>query len=426
MARMDKPIAPEIIAKRRWRRWLNGFAVALVLGIGTFALSRLKPAAPRVEKSSVWIDTVKRGEMLREVRGNGTLVPEEVRWIPAINTGRIEKILVLPGAAVKPDTVLVELSSPELELAALEAESQLKAAKAELTNLRAQLESQRLTLEAAVATARANYSAAKEQVAINEELDKHGLMAAFSLRQSRTKQEDLNHLWEIEQERLEKNGTAASAQIDAQTEKIAQLTGLFALKQRHVEGQRIRAGMEGVLQRLGDVGAPLQIGQQLTAGALVARVASQTRLKAAIKIPETQARDIQLEQPARIDTRNGIVTGHVTRIDPAVENGAVTVDAALDGPIPKGARPDLSVDGIIELERLNDVLFVGRPAQGQPDSTVRLFKLIDDGSSAVQTPVRLGRTSVSSIEIVQGLEPGDRIILSDMSNWSAQPRVRLQ
>ncbi len=423
---MDKPIAPEIIAKRRRRRWLNGAAVAAALGLGTFGLTRLQPAAPAVEKSSVWIDTVKRGEMLREVRGNGTLVPEEVRWIPAINSGRIEKILVLPGAAVKTDTVLVELSSPELELAALEAESQLKAANAELKNLRAQLESQRLTLEAGVAMARANFSAAKEQVAINEELDKHHLMAAFTLRQSRTRQEDLNHLWEIEQERLEKNEAAASAQIDAQTERIAQLAGLFALKKRQVEGQRIRAGMEGVLQRLGDVGAPLQIGQQLAAGTLVARVASQTKLKAAIKVPETQARDIQLEQPARIDTRNGIVAGHVTRIDPAVENGAVTVDVALDGPMPKGARPDLSVDGIIELERLADVLFVGRPVEGQTESTVQLFKLIDDGSAAVQTPVHLGRSSVSSIEIVQGLEAGDRIILSDMSNWSAQPRVRLQ
>jgi HlyD family secretion protein len=424
-SRMDKPIAPEVLRRRKQRRWFLVLAGSVVLVLITIGLSRLKPAAPLVEKSSIWMGTVNRGELLLEVRGNGSLEPQEVRWIPTVNAGRVERILVLPGAAVEPDTVLVEFSSPELEQAAFDAESQLKAATADLANLRVQLASQKLTQQAAVATARANSTTAQADFDINEKLGKVGLMAAMTVQQSKVKADELAALLEIERARLKMTAESATAQIDAQEEKIAQLNGLVALKRRQIEGLKIKAGIEGVLQRLGDSSAPLQEGQQLSAGALVARVASQTKLKAAIKIAETQARDIQLDQSAEIDTRNGLIPGHVVRIDPAVENGTVTVDVALDGPLPRGARPDLSVDGTIQLARLEDVLYVGRPVQGQADSAVGLFKVVDNGKAAVRVPVKLGRSSVSTIEIQSGLQVGDQIILSDMSQWDARERVKL-
>lgn len=425
-SRMDKPIAPEIIRRRKRRRWWTaGFAVLVLAGM-TFALSKLKPAAPVVEKASVWMDTVKRGEMLRQVRGNGTLVPEDIRWIPTVNAGRIDRIYVLPGAAVEPDTVLVELSNPELEQAVFEAESQLKAARADLANLKVQLASQKLTQEAAVAIAQANYTTAKADSDVNEALGKAGLVAAVTVKQSGAKTDQLEKLLEIERARMSMTADEAGAQLAAEEEKIAQLKGMLELKQRQLAALSVRAGMKGVLQRLGDLTSVLQEGQQLSAGALVARIASQARLKAAIKIAETQARDVQLEQPAEIDTQNGIIPGHVTRIDPAVENGTVTVDIALDGPLPRGARPDLSVDGTIQLERLEDVLYVGRPVQGQADSTVSLFKVMEDGEAALRVPVKLGRASVNSIEVMSGLTAGDRVILSDMSQWDSRDRVRLE
>jgi HlyD family secretion protein len=424
-SQMDKPIAPEVRRRRKLRRWLLVMAAAVVLVLVTIGLYRLKPAAPLVEKSSIWMDTVKRGEMILQVRGNGSLVPQEVRWIPTVNAGRVERIFVLPGAAVEPDTVLVELSSPELEQAAFDTESQLKAAKADLANLRVQLASQKLTQQAAVATAQANSMTADADFDINEKLGKAGLVAAMIIQQCKTKADQLATLLEIEQERLKMTTESATAQVDAQEEKIAQLNGLLALKRQQIEGLKIKAGIEGVLQRLGDPTAPLQEGQQLSAGALVARIASQTKLKAAIKIAETQARDIQLNQSAEIDTRNGIIPGHVVRIDPAVENGTVTVDVALDGQLPRGARPDLSVDGTIQLARLEDVLYVGRPVQGQADSEVGLFKVVEDGKAAVRVPVKLGKSSVSTIEIQSGLQVGDQVILSDMSQWDARERVKL-
>ena len=425
-SRMDKPISAEIIRRRKRRRWLTGLLTVMAFALFTFALSRLKPAVPVVEKSSIWVDTVKRGEMLRQVRGNGTLVPEDIRWIPTVNAGRVESILVLPGAAVKPDTVLVELSNPELKQNAFETESQLKAAKADLANLKVQLASQKLTQEAAVASAKANYVAAKADSEINKELGNEGLIAAVTVKQSQAKTDELDKLLEIEEQRLAMTADASKAQLAAQEEKIAQLGGLLELKQNLIESLKIRAGMEGVLQRLGDATSPLQVGQQLSAGALVARVASQAKLKASIKIAEMQARDIQLNQSAEIDTRNGIIPGHVTRIDPAVEDGTVTVDVALDGPLPRGARPELSVDGTIRLERLENVLYVGRPVQGQPDSTVKLFKLVDGDTSAIRVPVELGRASVNTIEILKGLQAGDMVILSDMSQWDTYSRVLLE
>jgi HlyD family secretion protein len=421
---MDIP-RPDQARKKRRRRiiaLLGGLAVVTLITVG---LAQLKPAAPPVERGSLLFDTVKRGELLREVRGNGTLVPQEIRWIPTINQGRVERIVVLPGARVKADTVLVELSNPDVTQAAFDAESLVKTSEADLANLRVQLDSQKLTQRAAVATAKSNYSSAKLDLEVNDALAKSGLIPAITLRQSKAKAEELASLLEIEEERLKISDDAAAAQIVAQQTKLTQLRGQLDLKRQQVEALKIRPGVDGVLQRLGDLTNPLQEGEQLPAGALVARVAEPSHLKAAIKIAETQAKDIQLDQFAEIDTRNGVIPGHVIRVDPAVDNGTVTVDVALDAPLPKGARPDLSVDGTIQLERLENVLFVARPVQGQPESLVSLFKVTPGGREATRIQVKLGRSSVSAIEIMQGLQIGDTIILSDMSQWDSFERVRL-
>jgi HlyD family secretion protein len=421
---MDIP-RPDQARKKRRRRIATLLGSVVVVGLITIGLARLRPAAPPVERGSLLFDTVKRGELLRQVHGNGTLVPQEIRWIPTINQGRVERILVLPGARVKADTVLVELSNPDVMQGAFDADSLVKTAEADLTNLKVQLNSQKLTQRSAVATAQANYSSAKLDLEVNEELTKSGLIPAITLKQSKAKADELASLLEIEQERLRITDDAASAQIAAQETKLAQLKGQLELRRQQVEALKIRPGVDGVLQRLGDMTNPLQEGQQLPAGALVARVAEPSHLKAAIKIAETQAKDIQLDQVAEIDTRNGIIPGHVIRVDPAVENGTVTVDVALDAALPKGARPDLSVDGTIELERLPDVLFVGRPVQAQPESLVSLFKVTEGGHAAERIQVKLGRSSVSTVEVIQGLQIGDTIILSDMSQWESFERVRL-
>jgi HlyD family secretion protein len=413
---------PDIARKRRRKRIIYsaiGFGLLVLITIG---LSKLKPAAPLVENA--WTDRVKRGEMLRQVRGNGTLVPEEILWIPTLNAGRVEKILVLPGAAVRAETVLVELINSEVAQAAFDAEWALKAAEAEQTNLRVQLDSQRLSQQASVASAQANHSNAKLEAEVNEELAKAGLVPGLELKKSKAKAEELAKLLEIEQERFKISADAVKAQLAVQDAKMAQLRAQLQLKHRQVEALKIRAGIDGVLQRLGDTDT-LQVGQQLGAGTLVARVANPARLKAEIKVAETQARDIQLGQKAIIDTRNGVVDGHVIRIDPASQNGTRTVDVALDGPLPRGAVPELSVDGTIELERLDDVMYVGRPVHGQAESTVGLFKLVNGGREAVRVPVKLGRNSVSTIEVVEGLQVGDQVILSDMSTYDAHERVRL-
>ena len=420
---MDLP-RPDIARKRRRKRFLLILTSLAVVALITIGLSKLKPALPSVEKGSLLFDTVKRGELLRQVRGNGTLVPEDIRWIPTLNAGRVEQILIWPGARVKPDSVLVELSNPEVEQAAFDTESLLKGTEADLENLRVQLDSQKLTQEKQVATAEADYSNAKLDLEVNDELTKAGLVPAITLKQSKAKAEELAKLLEIEQRRLKMGDDAAKAQLEAQNTKLAQLRAQLELKHRQVAALKVRAGMDGVLQRLGDPTNPLQVGQQLPAGALVARVANPAKLKAIIKIAETQAKDIQLDQPAEIDTRNGIVRGHVIRVDPAVENGTVSVDVALDGQCPKGTRPDLSVDGTIELERLENVLYVGRPVQGQPESLAGLFRVEDNGRTAARVQVKLGRSSVSAIEVLQGLDVGDQVILSDMSQWDTYDRVR--
>ena len=415
---------PDISRQKRRRRILNVVVGLALLALITVGLSRLKPALPTLD-SPAFTDTVKRGEMLREVRGNGTLVPEEIRWITATSPGRVENILLLPGVTVEADTVLVELSNPELEQATFEAESQWHAAEAQSERLKVQLDSERLTQRSVIASLKSDLAQAKIEAEADEDLLKDGLVPALSAKRTRSRANELQERHELEQERLTMSARSTSAQLRVQEAEVERLRKQFELKQRQVAALKVRAGIAGVLQRLGDE-RPLQAGQQLAVGANIARIANPEKLKAEIKIAETQARDIQFDQRALIDTRNGTVAGHVVRIDPAVQNGTVTVDVKLDAPLPRGARPDLSVDGTITLERLEDVLYVGRPVNGQAESQVGLFKIVDGGKRAVRVPVKLGRTSVTSIEVTQGLEAGDQIILSDMSQFDAHEQVRLK
>jgi len=415
---------PDQSRKRRRRRLLLGATAVAVIGLITVGLSKLQPAAPSVEKGSIWMDTVKRGQMLRQVRGNGTLVPEQIQFVQADTDGRVERILILPGAEVKPDTMLLELSNPELKQAAFDAEWQLKAAEAQLIKLKVQLESDRLTQKAATATLKSDFEQAKLEAEADESLCKLGLVPILVSKRSRAKADDLGTRLEIEEERLRISVDSAKAQVAAQEADLEKAKALLTLKRKQVEGLQVRAGIAGVLQQIGDL-TTLQVGQRVTPSATLAKIVQPTRLKAEIKIAETQAKDVLIGQVASIDTRNGIIPGKVIRVDPSVQNGTVTVDVGLEGALPKGARPDLSVDGTIELERLDDVLYVGRPVQGQAESTVGIFKLIDGGKGAVRVSVKLGRSSVSTIEIVQGLTVGDQVILSDMSTWDGHDRVKL-
>ncbi|MEJ7576807.1 MAG: efflux RND transporter periplasmic adaptor subunit [Pyrinomonadaceae bacterium] len=393
-------------------------AVALV----TFGVSRLKPAAPSLERSTVWTDTVKRGQMLRQVRGLGTLVPEDVRVIAASTQGRVERIFVQPGAEVTAGMLLIELSNPELAQGAMDAEYQLRAAEADTNNLRVRLESDRMTQQAGAASVQAEYQQAKLQLDADEELARQGLIASLSLKLSRVKTQDLANRYRIEQQRLATNSRAVQAQMAAQAARVAQLRALTDLRRSQVGTLGVRAGTNGVLQQM-----QVEVGQQVTPGTNLARVVEPQRLKAELKIAETQAKDIQIGQMAMIDTRtSGTVPGHVTRIDPAVQAGTVTVDVAFDGALPQGARPDLSVDGTIELERLSNVLYVGRPAFGGAQSTVGMFKLEPDGATAARVQVRLGRSSVNTVEILEGLREGDQVILSDTSQWDAYDRIQLK
>jgi len=401
-------------------RTLYGVGGVTVLAAITFALSQLKPAAPSVSRATVWVDTVKRGPMVRQVRGLGTLVPEEIRWIPAATEGRVERILIKPGSAVKPDSVLLELSNPELENTADEAEWQLKAAEADYTSLKVRLQSQLLDQKAAFATVEANARQARLQAAADEELATHGLISDLNLKLSKSRADELDTRQDLDRQRLEIAAESTQAELAAQAARLEQLRAQAALRRNQVRQLRVRAGIEGVLQQL-----PVEVGQRAAPGATLAKVTVPGRLKAELKIAETQAKDIQIGQPASIDTRNGIVKGQVSRIDPAVLAGTVTVDVALTGPLPKGARPDLSVEGTIELERLNEVLYVGRPAFGQEQGVVGLFRLADEGKGAVRVQVKLGRSSVNTVEILDGLEAGDQVILSDTSAWDAFDRLRL-
>ena len=416
---MDVP-REGVAAKKRKRRILTISASAVGLLLATFALSRLKPAAPSVERSSVWIDTVKRGPMVRQVRGLGTLVPEEIRWIPANTEGSCEKILIWPGTKVEAGDVILELSSPELEQSAHDAELQAKAAEAELTTLRANLQRGLLDQESTTAKVRSDYEQAKMERQTNDQLNKNGLIATLQYRTSQVKEEELANRNQIEEKRLQFARDSIEPQLASKQAAVDQANQLAKLKLDQVEALHVKAGMAGVLQQL-----PVQIGQRLKVGDNLARVADPSKLKAQVKIAETQAKDIQPNQQAVIDTRNGVVKGHVKRVDPAVEQGTVTVDVAFDEELPKGARPDLSVDGTIELERLDNVVYVGRPAFGQENNTVGMFKLVAGSNEAVRTPVKLGKSSVNTIEIISGLNPGDQVILSDTSAWDSHERIRL-
>ena len=416
---MDVPRAGVAKQKRKKRIMMIGGGVLLLVAI-TIGLSRLKPAVPSVDRSTVWIDTVKRGPMVRQVRGLGLLVPEEIRWIAARTEGRVEKIIVRPGAAVEPDTVLLELTSPEVEQAARDAESQFKAVEAELITLRATLQRQLLEQESSAARVQSEYQQAKMEAETNDNLSKNGLVASLTHKTSKIKAEDLAARAAIEQKRLVFSQESIEPQIQSKQAEVEQLKAMAQMRKDQMEQLKVRAGFTGVLQQL-----PVEVGQRVTAGTNLARVADPTKLKAEIKIAETQAKDIQINLPAKIDTRNGVVDGHVVRVDPAVEQGTVRVDVALDGELPRGARPDLSVDGTIELERLDNVVYVGRPAFGQENNTVGIFKLVAGTSEAVRTPVKLGRSSVNTIEILSGLEPGDQVILSDTSAMDAHERIRL-
>jgi HlyD family secretion protein len=408
--------------KKRKRILIAAAGAAAVLLI-TLGLSRLKPAAPTVEKGTVWMDTVKRGPMLRQVRGPGSLVPESegIRWISASTDGRVERIVVLPGAPVNPNSILLEMSNPVLERDTQDAESQVREAEAELANVKAKAERDLMDQEAAAATLRSDFHQAELQKQTNEGLFKEGLIAELTVKLSRVRAEELATRNDIEQKRLTVVSDSAKAQVAVQEARLEQLKALAALKRSQKDALHVRAGIAGVLQEV-----PVQVGQQVIPGTTLAKVVQPDKLKAQLKIAETQAKDIEIGQPASIDTRNGIVPGKVSRVDPASQNGTVTVDVALEGPLPKGARPDLSVDGTIELDRLKDVLYVGRPAFGQEKSVVGLFRLNADGDEATRVQVRLGKSSVNTVEILDGLRAGDKVILSDMSAWDAYDRVRLK
>src|SRR5881392_2120555 len=416
---MDVP-RTGVAAKKRKQRIIIIAAVTLGVILATIGLSKLKPAVPGVDRSTVWIDTVKRGPMVRQVRGLGTLVPEDIRWIAANTEGSVEKILIWPGTKVEPGDVILELTSPELEQSAHDAELQAKAAEAELTTMRATLQRELLDQESKTTTAHAAYEQAKMERQTNDQLAKNGLVADLVYKTSKIKEEECQKSDEIEQKRLAFARDSIEPQLASKQAAVDQANQLAKLKLDQVEALHVKAGMSGVLQQL-----PVQIGQRLKVGDNLARVADPSKLKAQVKIAETQAKDIQPNQQAVIDTRNGVVKGHVKRVDPAVEQGTVTVDVAFDEELPKGARPDLSVDGTIELERLNNVVFVGRPAFGQENNTVGMFKLIAGSNEAVRTPVKLGKSSVNTIEILSGLNPGDQVILSDTSAWDSHERIRL-
>jgi HlyD family secretion protein len=412
---------PSNARAKKIRRIVYATVAILLVGGVTYGLSRLRPAAPTVDRATIWPDEVKRGPMLREVRGLGTLVPEDIRWIPAQTDSRVDRWVLRPGAIVKANSVIMELSDPTLQRDALDAEFQLKGAEAEYANLQVQVNSELMNQKANEAAVRSDYEQAHLQHDVDEKLFKEGIGSDHIRNLSKVREEQLAIRVQLEGERTKVAADSARARLAAQQAKINQQKALYQLKRSQLDALHVRAGIDGVLQLV-----PVEVGQHVTPGTNLARVADPKKLKAEIKIAETQAKDVTIGQKATIDTRNGVVNGHVSRIDPSVVNGTVTVDVSITDPLPNGARPDLSVDGTVELENLKDVLFVGRPVHGQADSTIGLFKLVDDGSEAVRVNVKLGRSSVNTIEVVQGLKVGDKVILSDMSAWDNFDRIRLR
>lgn len=417
---MDIP-RPSNARAKMIRRIVFGLVALLLIGGVTFGLSRLRPAAPSVDRATVWSDEVRRGPMLREVRGIGTLIPVEIHWIPARTEAQVDRIVLRPGAVVKPDSIILQLSNPTLQRDTLDAEYQLKAAQADYANLKVQVNSELLNQKAAEAAVRSEYEQAKIQHAVDERLYREDIGSIVNAQLSKVREEQLAIRLQLEGERTKNTAEAASARLQAQMSHVDQQRALYELRHAELEALHVRAGITGVLQLV-----PVEEGQHVTPGTNLARVADPKRLKAEIKVAETQAKDVLIGQKATVDTRNGTVEGHVARIDPSVLNGTVTVDVFMDGPLPDGARPDLSVDGTIEIENLKDVLYVGRPVHGSSQSTISLFKLMPDGSDATRVNVKLGRASVNTIEVLQGLQVGDRVILSDMSQWDNYDRIRLK
>ena len=412
---------PDLARKKQMRHSLYSVSALIVVALVTVGVSRLEPAAPRVDRDTVYLDTVQRGLMVRQVRGTGTLVPERIRWIPATTDGTVERIVIRPGALVAPDTVILELSNPELEQSTLEARLNLAAAEARYSNRQVEVERDLLDQRATLATTEAQRKTARLQADADDQLFTQGLVSSLQVQQSQSAEQEFDTRYALEQERLRMATDTVEAQLAVEQAEVDRLRTLYELRQQQMADLHVRAGMPGVLQQV-----PLDEGQRITTGTNLARVGDPTVLKAELRIAETQARDVQIGQSATIDTRNGVIPGHVTRIDPAVENGTVTVDVALDGALPRGARPDLTVDGTLELERMDDIVFVGRPVFGQEESVVSLFKVEEDGTHASRARVSLGRASVNTIEVLEGLQPGDQVVLSDMSTWDQFDRVRIE
>ncbi len=418
---MDIKRPPKSKIKKKIRN-----AVMIIVGLATiggitYGLTKLKPAAPTLDRSTAVIETVKRGEMVRDVRGNGTLVPDVTRWVPAPADGRVERILLKAGVEVDSSTVIVELSNPQLEQQATDTEFQVKAAEADQENLKVRLESETMTQKAQIATINSQYSQAKLQLDADEVLAKQGLVADLVLKISRVAVQDLANRLKVEQERLAVSSKSTRAQLNAAASRLQQLRALATLRRQEVEALKVRAGTGGVLQQV-----LVTEGQQVTPGFNIARVADPTSLKAVLRVAETQIKDVRVGQPVVVDTRNGLIQGTVSRIDPAAREGTFEIDASLIGPLPASARPDLSVDGTIELERLKDVLKVGRPAFGQAQQTIGMFVLTPDGTEAERRSVKLGRNSVSTVEILEGLKEGDQVIISDTSALDSYNRIRIR
>jgi HlyD family secretion protein len=402
------------------RRLAVGAVLLAVVSMAGVAVVRLKPAAPPVDRAAVWIDVVKRGRMLRDVRGQGALVSEDLRWIPATTTGRVDRIILRAGTPVGAESVILQLSNPSLEQELEDARLKLKAAESGLASLRVQIEDEELQQRATAATIEADYKKAAMQADVNEQLAALKLVSDLILKQSKLDAEQLAVRNRIAQQQLAHVAESKSARVAERQSQVDQARAFMALKAREVDALRVRPGVAGILQVV-----PVEVGQQVMPGTNLARVVNPARLMAEVKVPETQAKDVQVGQRASIDTHNGIVGGRVTRIDPSVQNGTVTVDVAIDGPLPAGSRPDLSVDGTIELERLDNVLFVGRPAFGDENTSTTLFRVQPDGN-AVRVQVKFGRSSVNSLEILSGISEGDQVVLSDMSAWNEVDRVHIQ
>jgi RND family efflux transporter MFP subunit len=414
---------PDFKVKKRQRSLLYAAIAVVVVGAAAFFVLRLKPAVPAVERSSIWTDVVKRGPLVRQVRGPGSLVPREdrIRLIPAETEATVVRIRVLPGAKVTADTVLMDLADPTLMQQLLDAQLQLKAALADYQNTQAKLESDLMTQKAGAATVGADQQQAALQAQTDKSLYDLGVISGLTYSASKGKSDELKQRDDLEKQRLKLNGAAIATQLAVAQTKVDQARAILGLKQKQLDALSVRAGIDGVL-----VDLPHQVGEHVAPGITLAKVVQPDQLKASLKIAETQARDIQIGQPAEIDTHNGVIPGKVTRIDPAVQNGTVTVDVELEGALPQGARPDLSVDGTIDLDRMADVLYVGRPALGNENSTISLFRLSPDGTTAVRVPVKVGRASVNSIQVLEGLQPGDTVVLSDMSRWDSNDRLRIE